>query len=546
MNLKQISTNAFITLNRRERSQMLCLAISNVLISVLDIAFLMALLLLFNFYTRGTSDELPVVFSGHPVLLIVSFFALFSIKNFLGFLVSKRQYAFVYDVASRLSKDSLEQYLNGSFSDQVNIDSSVVTRKIMQQPIEFAHYVVNGLQQLFGQLVLIIISLVAVCILNPSLLLFLCLLFIPPLLFISKFVKRKLHESRMNEKTAGERAMQHLREALSGYVESNIYSRRDFFTERYHRHQRQLNCYLSQRLAIQSLPARAIEVFAVFALLVLVLASHFTTNEGLVSVSSIGALMVAAYKIVPGIVKITNVVSQMKSYSFAAVGLASEKNEPIAEKHFAESIESISFENVGFHYDTKKVLDNFSMFIKRGDMLVMMGKSGLGKTTIVNLLLGFIKPRSGEIIVNGAYACQRDIRAFRKRIAYVRQEAFILHASVKENIALRQDAYNEPRLQESARIAGVTKIVGSLEAVVAEDGKNFSGGQLQRIALARALYKEPDVLVLDEPFNELDELSERQLLCELRRIADEGMIVLLITHNPSALDYCNKKILLDD
>jgi ABC-type bacteriocin/lantibiotic exporter with double-glycine peptidase domain len=179
-------------------------------------------------------------------------------------------------------------------------------------------------------------------------------------------------------------------------------------------------------------------------------------------------------------------------------------------------------------------------------MLVMMGKSGLGKTTILNLLLGFIEPRAGKIVVNGSGEYQKDIRAFRARIAYVKQEAFILHASIKENIALHENVYDEKRLVHAVRAAGIGKMADSLDAVVTEDGKNFSGGQRQRIALARALYKDFDLLVLDEPFNELDEISERQLLDELRNIADKGKIVLLITHNPAALDYCNKKILLDD
>jgi ABC-type multidrug transport system fused ATPase/permease subunit len=524
---------------------MLNLALSDVLISVLDIAFLMALLVMVDLYARGIPGKVPAVFSAHPVLLIVSFFALFSIKNFFGFLLSKREYTFVYDVAARLSKDNLVHYLDGPFSQQVNVDSSVVTRKIMQQPIEFAHYVVNGIQQAFGQLVLIAITLVAVCIFNPLLLLLLVLLFVPPLLFISKFIKRKLHESRMNEKTAGERALQHLREALSGYVESNVYAKNDFFTERYHYHQHRLNGYLSQRLAIQSMPGRMMEVFAVFALLVLVLSDYFTANKGLISVTSVGALMVAAYKIIPGVVKVTNAVSQIKSYSFAAVDLAVKENVPVG-KPFAGSIASVSFENVGFDYPAKKVLDNFSMRLQRGDMMVLMGKSGLGKTTIVNLLLGFVEPSAGKMAVNGTLTYREDIRGFRSRIAYVKQETFVFHASIKENITLQEEVGDEHRLRYATGIARMQKIGDSMGIVVTEDGKNLSGGQRQRIALARALYKEFDLLVLDEPFNELDESSEHQLLADLRNIADEGKMVLLITHNSAALNYCNKKILLDD
>jgi ABC-type multidrug transport system fused ATPase/permease subunit len=546
MNLRQIFRNLFITLNNRERWQMLKLALLDVLVSVLDIAFLMALLLMLDVYMRGSSDKMPPAFSNRPLVLIVSFFVLFAIKNLFGFLVTKKQYTFVYDVASRRSKSNLEHFLNGPFSEQVDVNSAVLTRKIMQQPIEFAHYVVNGFQQIFGQVVLVIITLVAVCYLNPLLLLLLIVLFVPPLLFVSKFMKRKLQEGRRYEKVAGERAMQHLREALSGFVESNLYAKTDFFSERYHRYQQQLNGYLSQRLAIQSVPSRMMEVFAIFALLLLVLVSQLMTNTTLVSVSSIGALMVAAYKIIPGVVKVANAVSQVKSYGFATVGLAVKTEATVADKSFDETIQSISFENVVFQYPAKKVLDSFSMTMKRGDLLVMMGKSGLGKTTILNLLLGFMAPRSGVIMVNGKHDFKKDICGFRLRVAYVRQQSFMLHASIKENIALAEKVFDDKRLQAVAKVTGVDKIAQSLNEVVTEDGKNFSGGERQRIALARALYRDFDLLILDEPFNELDESSERQLLRELRRIADEGKMILLVTHSPAALEYCNKKILLDD
>jgi ABC-type bacteriocin/lantibiotic exporter with double-glycine peptidase domain len=359
-------------------------------------------------------------------------------------------------------------------------------------------------------------------------------------------MKRKLQESRQEEKTAGERAIQHLREALSGFVESNLYAKVDFFSERYHRYQRQLNGYLSQRLAIQSMPSRMMEVFAIFALLILVLVSQLMTSTTLVSVSSIGALMVAAYKIIPGMVKVTNAVSQVKSYGFATVGLAVKKDTPVTEETFSEPLEFISFENVSFDYGAKKVLDNFSMNLRRGDMLVMMGKSGLGKTTILNLLLGFIEPSGGTILVNGKTDFKKDIRGYRSRVTYVRQKSFILHESVKENIVLQDEGFDEEKLHEAARIAGIANFAGSMDETITEDGKNFSGGQRQRIALARALYKNFDLLILDEPFNELDEAAERQLLAELRDIANEGKMILLVTHNPSALDFCNKKISLDD
>ena len=115
--------------------------------------------------------------------------------------------------------------------------------------------------------------------------------------------------------------MQHLQEALAGYVESNLYSKNDFFTNRYHRFQSRLNHYLSERLIIQNMPTRFIEVFAVFGLFLLILLSFLSSHQYSIPLITLGALMVAAYKIIPGIVKITNLAGQVKTYAYTAKGL---------------------------------------------------------------------------------------------------------------------------------------------------------------------------------------------------------------------------------
>ena len=134
-------------------------------------------------------------------------------------------------------------------------------------------------------------------------------------------------------------------------------------------------------------------------------------------------------------------------------------------------------------------------------------------------------------------------------IAYVKQQGFLFHDSLKANITL--DATNEKtKLDNSIRQSGLTDFINSLprglDELISENGKNISGGQRQRIALARAFYKDAGVIILDEPFNELDSESEKSLLSELKNQAAKGKIIIMITHNELALDYCNKSLLLHE
>ena len=553
--MKQILKDIFKILSRRETQRLWQLSVADVFISILDIIFLIVLLYVINFYTQSavpasTKYFSPALFNEHPVLLIILFLLLFTIKNILGFFISKAQFNYVYGVASRISRDNLLQYLNGPYTDYIHVDSSVMNRRISQQPIEFCHYVLNGFQQIFSQTVLILITILAVVIINPLLLPLLILILVPPVFLISVFIKRKLHEGRMQGKRMSEKSLQHLQEALAGYVESNLNSKNDFFTNRYHRFQSQLNHYLSERLTIQNMPTRFIEVFAVLGLFLLILFNFLTSHQHSIPLIALGALMVAAYKIIPGIVKITNLAGQVKTYAYTTKGLTNGKGSSAETADIPASISSVGFENVYFDFGSKSLLKSFSLTLEKGDMIGISGISGRGKTTLVNLLLGFLSADKGYIYINGLIADAGTRRKFWKRISYIKQQHFFLHGSVAENITFEESDYDKKRLNDILTLTGIDQMThlfsDGLDTVITENGKNLSGGQRQRFMLARALYKDFDLLILDEPFSELDKAAEVELLKQLRTLANMGKIILLITHNTDAFSFCNKKIQLDD
>jgi ABC-type multidrug transport system fused ATPase/permease subunit len=553
--LRKILKDIFKILSRRETQKIWQLTVADIFISILDIVFLIVLLYVINFYTQSAKPAsvkyLPTAFFyEHPVSLIISFLLLFTIKNILGFLISRAQYNYVYGVASRISRDNLSGYLNGPYTDYVHVDSSVMNRRISQQPVEFCHYVLNGFQQIFSQAVLILITLIAVVIFNPLLLPLLLLILVPPVFLVSIFIRKKLHEGRLQGKQMSEKSLQHLQEALAGYVESNLYSKNDFFTNRYHRFQLQLNHYLSERLIIQNMPTRFIEVFAVFGLFLLILLNIVSSHQYSIPLITLGALMVAAYKIIPGIVKITNLAGQIKTYAYTAKGLTNGEESAEEKDNNLHSISSIGFADIYFDFSGKSILKSFSLTLDKGDMVGISGISGRGKTTLVNLLIGFLSPDKGDIYINGVTADAAMKKKFRKRISYVKQQHFFLHGSVAENIAFEETNYDRKRLNDILAVTGIDQIIHlfphGLDTDITENGKNLSGGQRQRFMLARALYKDFDLLILDEPFSELDKASEMKLLKQLRILADMGKIILLITHNAEAFSFCNKTIQLDD
>jgi ABC-type multidrug transport system fused ATPase/permease subunit len=397
---------------------------------------------------------------------------------------------------------------------------------------------------------LILLAIVPILFFNALLFALLFALLLPPVLITAYITKKRLEKLRLAAKKNKERSIQYLQEALSGYIESNIYHRNHFFVGRYQYFQEKFTKLICEHQVMQHLPSRLIEVFAVFGLFLLIVFSSFFSGTGSVQVLLIGGFMAAAYKVIPGIVKILNSRDQVRTFSYTVNDMLKEQQQ-IASRVAPNGlpVSSVEFYNVSFSYQTETVLNNFTMNLKRGDFAGLTGLSGKGKTTVINLLLGFLQPGAGGIAINGDMTTGEERQGFWSRISYIRQQSFFIHDTIRNNITLEEN-YEKEKLAKVTRITGIDTLTAEhpdgIDTILSENGKNISGGQRQRIIIARALYKDADLVILDEPFNELDRVSEDRLLDHFRELAATGKIVLLITHNQESLSFCNKLISLDE
>jgi len=542
-------------LNHKEKVKFGLNIILDLLIGVLDIVFLGLLLIVINFYSTNqfpvTSFLQQSLFNKNSLLLISLFLGLYGIKNWFGYRITQSQNSFFYDVASRLSRQNMLDYLKDDYFKFVNIDSSVYTRKISQQPIEFSNYLLTNIQQIISQSILIFFTIVGILFYHPSLFISLFILLMPPVILSGYYIKRRLKDVRTNSKLTSQLTLQYLKESLSGYIESNVYDKNIFFTDRYYRYQKQLNGYIATQQTLQGLPSRLIEIFAVLGFLILIaINKYFSGNHG-VGLLDIGVFMAASYKIIPGVVKILNSTGQIKTYEFTLKDLQRDKKATVNAAGIPTSgISAIQFDRIEFSYRHNQVLNNFSLHLLPGDFVGITGSSGLGKTTIVNLLLGFLEQDNGTISINSIETNSSDRQRFWDRIAYCKQQSFFINDSILKNITLTEDVYDSSRLENVLSFCGVDNMLGQypegINKLITENGKNISGGQKQRLMLARALYHDFDLLILDEPFSELDDVAEKTLLIKLKLLAQKGKMIIMITHNKSSLSFCNKLISLND
>jgi ABC-type multidrug transport system fused ATPase/permease subunit len=553
--LRQIAAHIRALLLPSEQRRWRWLLLLDTGIALADLLSLLLLLFTVHFYT-APAVQLPVALppwlqNREGIGLMAAVLLFFAIKSALGYWVHRQLHHFAYNVAARLSARHLLYYLEGRYAAYATVDPSVHIKRISQHPVELAHYLLLGLHQWVIQAVLVGLSLGLLLGYRPTLFLLLLVLLAPPVWLAARLVRSGTKKARTQVKAHGEKALQHLQEALAGYVEANLYQRQDFFTDRYATYQQRLNHWLAGLHGVQGLSIRTVELFAVLGLFLLVALALLTRHQA-IDFLTIGAFMAAAYKVMPGLVKLLNTAGQMKVYAYTAADLAEAERAVAGQRPApaAEPLRSLTFHNVHFGHAGQPLLQGCSFALQPCDFVGLQTGSGSGKTTLLRLLLGFETQEAGEILYNNLATTADQRAAWWPQVAYVQQQPFLLHDTLRANIILGNGPADEARLQQAVTDSGLRPLVDSLpqglDTLVAPNGHTVSGGQRQRIALARALYKAAALLLLDEPFSELDATAETVLLKHCQSLAAAGKMVLLITHSPQGLVYCNKTIQLHD
>jgi ATP-binding cassette subfamily B protein len=208
----------------------------------------------------------------------------------------------------------------------------------------------------------------------------------------------------------------------------------------------------------------------------------------------------------------------------------------------------IALEAVRFAYEEgPAVLDGASALLPLGKRTALRGASGIGKTTLVDLLLGHERPQAGRIAVGGADLASLDSAAWRRRVALVPQEPVIFRATLADNVRYAAPEASDAEVAEAAQRAGlgafVARLPGGLGSVLGERGQGLSGGERQRIAIARALLQRPALLILDEPTSALDAALEAELLAELEALFG-GVTRLVISHREAPLAGADQRLVL--
>jgi len=216
------------------------------------------------------------------------------------------------------------------------------------------------------------------------------------------------------------------------------------------------------------------------------------------------------------------------------------------------AIEQLAFENVGFQHQTAnfKAIDNINFIAKKGETVAFVGPSGAGKSTLVKLLVGLYTNQEGSILVNGTDTRNIDMNALRNQISFVTQDTQLFAGTIKENLAFVAPEATDEAMLEALIKASCTNILdkggNGLATVIGEGGLKLSGGEKQRLSIARALLRHPHLLIFDEATSSLDSITEESITDTIRELSTErDQITIMIAHRLSTIIHANRIYVLE-
>lgn len=488
------------------------------------------------------------------------FMGFYLLKNtllgFIAFFMHTIQKQLHANVVQRMYRAAISQ----SYAEYIKKNTSDVIRTITYDAIKFGEAVLSHSGILFTEFFLFVGVLVILAVQQIEVVL--VIVFITLLLaIVFMLLKKRLVVWGGILQQCEARVIQDLQEGLGGFKDIQVLGVIGYFQSQFDRNVDLRSRIKRNRDFTVLMPRFVIEILIMFSMAsVLFWMSRAGGLEK--NLASIAFLAVVVVRMLPMSNRIMNSISAIRS-DLPSIKVVSsnlknhssrevKKPTRLSEKKLIRvKFQSLQIEGLTFKYEGgQPLLRGISAEVKRGQVVGIVGSSGAGKTTLVDIILGLLTPVSGHILFNGDVDLQDDMRGWQTKVGYVQQNIFLLDGSISENIAygVAADAVDAKKVEQAARLAKLSEWISSLpdgfETGVGERGIGISGGQRQRIGIARALYHNPEILLLDEATSALDNQTEKSLMEDVYSMKRERTIIL-IAHRMDTIRKCDNIIVLD-
>ena len=500
--------------------------------------------LISKIFTQLKIEKDQIFFSLLGITLFVNL-----LKTFFLILLNYKQLKILNELNANLAVRLFSNFLNRPQENFQEMNSAIMEKRINSDTNHFTTYC-SAYMNIIAETGLVISIFLTVIFIDPfsiiiavSFLTFLSIIF-----FIT--TKRKILKWGNERENFEEKLQLDIIEGLRAYKEISLYNAANYFINKFKNHKSRISTLNTKVQTLNVLPRHFLEFMSVL-IIVIFLFFMVGYNQSFSELIPILGLIVAAiFKSLPSVNKILSSLQNIKYFSSSVNKIKNSLKEseiPKENLNFFEFDKNLILEKINFKYKSSEsyVLKNINLKIKPGSSIGIVGKSGEGKSTLVDLLVGLLKPSEG-IIKIGNSEINENISLWKKSIGYVSQEIFLTDKTILENIAfgLEKNQINSSNLSNAINSSGLNDYIKNLpnkiKTKVGEAGAQISGGQRQRIGLARAMYKDTKLLILDEATSALDEKTEQKILSSLFIENGINKTIIIITHRKSALQFCDE------
>lgn len=498
----------------------------------------------------------PSSYTQFVVAVCAAIVGIIVLKNIATLLLYRTERNYIYGLYKHLSESLYLTYHNRGYSFVKSQNSAVLTRNVNVVSLMFVAGVLKPLTTIISEALLFVLIMGAIAWYTPTVALLATAIFLPIVAIFYLVMRRRLNDIGELENAAQRLKSRIVAESFRGYADIEIGGA---FPQMFSRFDSAINDIVKLRkrnATIGQLPQLFTEVGLAIGLATLVILSLGYSSEHMALV--FGIFAVAAIRLIPSIRGIMSSWSTIRYNLYTIDTMSDAKADNITlPTHEVERINfrsTIELRNISYTFSdaAEPTIENLSLTIKQGERIGIQGSSGIGKTTLFNLMLGLYSPTAGAIYVDGVKLDNSNLRKWQNSIGYVSQSVFITEGTIAENIAFGEEANNidYSRISKAIEQSDLKEFIANLDkganTRIGEQGSRLSGGQRQRIGIARALYKGCDILLFDEATSSLDNTSEQNINRAIERLSAENnaLTIVVIAHRDSSLEYCDRIITL--
>ena len=491
------------------------------------------------------------------LLMTILFFSAVLISGFIRILFLRISNNIIFSAGAELSQKIYRQTLYQSYGEFCKKSSSEAIDSIANKANNIIYLSILPVVTIINTSILVLIFFLSILAFKPNLAITIVGGFLIIYFLISFFVKNKLKKNGELLSISSTHLIKLIQEAYGGFRNITIDGLQETYFDRYKKSDLILRNAQAENLFLGTFPRVAVEVLGIILLTVTTYILTIRPGGIINALPLLGALALAAQRILPLLQQGYNAWTNIRSGQTSLIGVlhlldqssidrSNINPDPIIFK------KNIVLKNVTFNYENegKIVFNKINLKISKGKQYGIIGETGAGKSTLVDLIMGLVEPVSGTLEVDNLVINDSNKKNWQARIAHVPQNIFLTDSSIIENIAfgVQNEKIDLEKVKKICRIVELYKFIENLpkkyNSMVGERGILVSGGQRQRIGIARALYKEADVIILDEATNALDYLTEYKIINAIRKF-DQNLTILMISHKLYTLNNCNKILEVD-